>query len=299
MRSIFEADSRRLGYPRGVILPPPGWTARREENGLVFAPPRGSPPGAVHYAERLRPLRRVRELVDLAGFPAGYVPVEITKPMRLTTDEGEHAAVVLTRGALDGSSAEVNFAFVFLDDFYSRFMTVALGGTLMPLLEQLVLHDSHLLGHARRRRFVYTPPRGWQGVGDLFDTRFYPLDYPANPSRILVGAAVPAAPDLKGRLLAAMVGGIAKLADAELGPVTAVTTACGLEGQHYQLCARDHLHMHVVCLEDQTHLYLVRLDTREHDADANLDILRRLLATIEPIPRPRLSDHTPLAFWTD
>jgi hypothetical protein len=269
-----------------MIAAPPGWTAERDEQGLVLLPAQGPADRIIRYVERLRPVRRARELVRAAGVPRGFVTDEVGAPRRLTTREGEPAALVLVAGRLEGRATLLSFGFVFLDDYYARVTGAAAvdarGRELAATVEALVISDTHALGRLRRRRYVYAPPLGWQGTGDLFDARWYPPDYPRNAARILVAAATPWTAGLAEASLARLAGGRAALAGLADARAT-LATRRGLVGERLQLRLTPDLETHVALLRDAAMFYAVRLDTPAAGAAVNLELLHDLVESIEPL----------------
>jgi len=258
-----------------MITPPPGWAVERVEDGLLLAPPEGPQVALLHYRERLRPLRRAIDLVNAARVPTGLTADPPTAPRRLTTIEGEHAALV-TRAV--GPRGALIYGYVFLDDYYA----VLEGITFVPMLEvieQLIIGDVHLLGRQRRRRFVYAPPSSWQGSGGVFDARWYPLDYPRNPSRILVNPALPNTPGL--------VRAIVEKVLAEGARIERYTTRHGLAVEQHSTTDT-----HLFFATDDDFVYSVR-------ADHALDIARELVESIEPVPQPQRFGAEAVQFWAD
>lgn len=275
-----------------MIAPPVGWRVERAPVGWLVAAPAGPAHGIVHYVERRRPLARARVLAAHAPTPVGFVERERTAPRRLVTDEGEHAALVIRRGARAGDELELAHAYVFLDDSYASIDGVAPAGAgLAAIVEALAVGDVHLLGRARRRRAVYAPPPGWHGLADGLDTTWYGRGFPREPARVIVGAALPTTAGLEvARATLAM------LADAGADPrdeIARVGTARGLEGfaQTVRFDAAT-VDSQVYALADAAFLYRVRAD----DAAA---IGRAVVDSLEPIPAPRRADPLALRFWTE
>lgn len=260
-----------------MITPPAGWQHTRTDLGLILWQGRT----VIRYAERMRPLRRISELVKSLGRPEGFVHTSTTEIERATTHEGEQAAMLTLTGKIGEDVVELGYGFVLLDDSYACLTSIAYTdyAAVRELLRSLLVSDVQLLGHARRRRFVYEPPIGWQGAGGPHDARWYPNDYPANPSRIFVNPALPSSPDIERQILAKMVGGMAQLEAAQVVPVAPLFTR-SLVGRHYHLrLAGRRADSHLFFLHDDSHLYSVRADG---DPTPGL----ALVASIEPVPRP-------------
>src|SRR5215475_1699206 len=155
-----------------MITPPAGWVIERTEDGVLVCPPEGPQRAVVRYAERVRPIRRAIQLVREAAVPAGFTQTAIGAPRRLVTAEGEHAALVARAGTIGDRAVELVHAFVFLDDYYAALEGIAHASAgLAAIVEQLAVGDLHLLGRERRRRYVYMPPPGWQGTGNVLEAR--------------------------------------------------------------------------------------------------------------------------------
>ena len=260
-----------------MITPPQGWTIERTPDGMLIAPPEGPERALLRYAERRRPLRRAIDLAQLAPVPAGFVATHTPPPIRLTTIEGEHAALILQHGKLADAAATLVHGYVFLDDYYASLEGITFVD-MHATIEQLVVGDVHLLGRERRRRFVYTSPPGWQGVGGIFEARWFPLDFPANPATIFVNPALPVTPGLTRSILEKLGGSFTP---------EKFKSRRGLEGEHHQ--RGD---MHVFFLTDEEFLYSVRVD-------GALEIGRALVDSIEPVPRPVRPVVDELRFWVD
>jgi hypothetical protein len=272
-----------------MITPPTGWIVERTGDGFVLCPPDGPDRALLRYAERRRPIRRAMQLVDAAAVPPGFVAQATSRPRRLTTAEGEHAALVTRSGRIGDAAVVLVHGYVFLDDYYAALEGIvrADAPALLATVEQLLIADLHLLGRERRRRFIYTPPAGWQGTGTVFDARWYPLDYPANPARIFVNPALPAMPGLAATIVERMLAGAAVAA----APAVMFRSRGGLDGEHHHLRTRE-LDTHLFFLTDQHFFYSVR-------ADADVDAGRALVDTIEPVPHFQRPSAEAFHFWTE
>ncbi len=87
-----------------MIAIPVGWSSRRVGDEIVLDAPQGSAAASLRYRERLRPLRPARVLVRETAVPRGFVTTRVGAPIRLITDEGEHAALIEVDGTLGGPS---------------------------------------------------------------------------------------------------------------------------------------------------------------------------------------------------
>lgn len=274
-----------------MIGVPDGWTGHRTPDGLVLVPPGGSERGAIRYVERLRPIRRVVELVRAAELPANLEIATLGAPRRLVTNEGEHAAIITATSKLGAAELALTFGFVFLDDYYARVLGVASDPAAAEMIaatvESLVASDAHLLGYPRRRRFLYDPPAGWQGAGDLFDTTWYPLDYPAHTAKIRVCAAVPGRPGVMPSALRALLGRDDFMAFVA-APADDVTTASGLSGVEWHMRVPGGgalAEMRAVFVEDDKMLYALQLWSHAGASD-DYQVFRRVVDSLQPIPKP-------------
>ncbi len=267
-----------------MIAPPEGWHVRVHDDGLVLTAPDGPAGGVMHYVERVRPLARVREVIGSYPAPAGFVAGRREAIERLVTDEGEHAAMVVVPGAIDGAPAEQVFGCVFGDDYYARLVAVtsdpARFAAVRATVRALVRADYHVLGR-RRRRYAYAAPAGFQPVAGWFDTTWYPLDYPARATSIVVAAALPQQRGLREALVAAA-------AQRRPAGSTAAPEALGtpqrLAGRLYALAPHDGQRTWLALLEDEAYVYPLRLDSRADDAGLDLDVFGGVIASIEPVP---------------
>lgn len=165
-----------------------GWRAVRDVDRLTLVSVEGAERGHIVYRERVRPVLRLERLVARELGPL----VSRARCEAMVTQEGEHA--VLASVVEGDGRARHDVGLVFVDDFYA-----CIHGTCRApaeyerfhaLVRALVLRDSHGLV-ARRRRYLYTPPAGWQGLARGLETHWFPLDYPRNRSTISVAPAIP------------------------------------------------------------------------------------------------------------
>jgi hypothetical protein len=243
------------------------------------------------YAERVRPLRDVRAIlrdVELR-FPSPR-PRRVVAIEPQTTDEGEYA-VIARLADRTGSARTVGV--VYGDDFYALCVglpeTSASAATLEETVRKCVARDAHALG-LRRRRFVYVPPRGWQGnLTGQFHAAWYPLDFPRNRTCLLVDPATPAA---RGVALEAwMVESVKAAADGEVSDTSTreMSAPTGLHGMALQVMVTQRdgekiLYDYVV-LQDDRYLYPLLLQSPPDRRDANMEALRAVVSSVMPIPR--------------
>lgn len=137
----------------------PSWLLVPQADGVALVPPGGLRAGVVRIRELQRPLRAVAEILASANTP----PLEAGPIEPSTTSEGEYAVFQVQRGVLDGQRVVRYVGAVLGDDAYT--LVVALTSQEEALVEHVarecVARCSLGLGHARQRRFRYTPPPRW------------------------------------------------------------------------------------------------------------------------------------------
>ncbi|MCE9572192.1 MAG: hypothetical protein K8W52_03465 [Deltaproteobacteria bacterium] len=275
-----------------MIAPPEGWHARVHDDGLVLTAAEGPAAGVMYYAERVRPLATVRDVIAAYPAPPGFVLAHREPIERLLTDEGEHAAMVALVGTIDGAPVERVFGFVFGDDYYARLVAVTASpahfAAVRATVRALVRADYHVLGK-RRRRYAYATPAGFQPVAGWFDTTWYPLDYPARATSIVVAAALPQQRGLRDALVAAAEQRRPSASGALPEPLG---TPQRLAGRLYTLAPHEGLRTWLALLEDDAYIYPVRLDTRATETQPELEAFAAVIASIEPVPQPRATIDT-------
>ena len=273
----------------------PGWQKRCSGDAVLFVHPNGPAAAAVHYQERLRPLQRMCDLVELALARRPMFRVNQALPVeRVLTDEGEYAGLAVLRGQIEGRQAECHIGAVFGDDFQSLLQGVVTQPSLFPEfqanLRLLIAQDSLGLGR-RRRRFVYQPPPGWQGLPRGFATEWFPPEFPRDPSSITVFPANPAlqAPgDLIQQLAQAeqrsgQQVNITRLPNPDIAPslVAAQQRVQGHSDKHVPFFRQW------AALADVHYSYIVQLESLQADGLARHErTFLTLLRSIEPLPAP-------------
>jgi hypothetical protein len=268
-----------------VIVTPPRWTARPDTGGLVLVPPGGPSHGTIRYRERDRPLRPVRELL---AAPPGFLESRRGAIERLVTSEGEHAALVVCEGTVEGRPAERTSGFVFLDDSYASIVAETTApasfATFRDVARALTIGDVHVLG-ARRRRYRYTPPPGFQPLAGLFDTTWYPLDYPRRAISMTVAPALPQHAGLAGSLVEAVLGARPGAAVASPRPISG---RGGLTGQLVPIPGADGSATCLAILEDAAYAYPLRLDVGAAAQRDDIARFEALVLSVEPVPAARI-----------
>jgi hypothetical protein len=282
---------------------PPGWRATRVEDGLWLVPTVTPPFAEIRY--RLRhPLEPLPELMARKLTPPGFVVQSLTPPEALVTDEGEYASLIVVRGLLDGRPVQRDIGMVYGDDYYALLLGVVVEAArfaeMTELVRQLVRSDRQLLGTQRRRRFRYVPPAGWREQQWDFESTWIAPDLPS--LRLTVLPALPsqgAGRAAVAQLVATNLHGQFVVTRSD-GPEPAQSQH-GLSGQRWRLAGRldaQEMVRHIVILQDERYIYCARLETVD---ERGLDALAALVASIEPIPRPRVTrgDLEALKHWIE
>jgi hypothetical protein len=251
--------------------------------------------GFIRYSERRRPILRVRELVKGLELDPRFLITAVGAPERLVTDEGEYAALVTVDGLLLEAPVRRTMAYVFLDDCYSVIDGLALRAEEQERFAQqvrlLALHDAHLQGELRRRRFVYQAPRGWSGVASFLHAYWFPEDYPRDRSNLTVAPAIPVPRGSMGftEMLAQHAILRPGFAVDSVEEPTALANPNKLNGSAWEALGRfdgalGFRDVHI--LDDGRFAYAVVLESPRDRRDANLALLRAVTDSVEPIPHP-------------
>jgi hypothetical protein len=134
-----------------------GFVARPTASGYLLAPADAPGSGVIRYEARVRPLRRVSEMVA-PRLPPPFVETSRTPIVPFVTAEGEDGA----RLTVHGRGVQRDFAFVFGDDFAATLDASSITDGPRFTAAVATLADGVTLGMPlRRRRFRYQPPAGW------------------------------------------------------------------------------------------------------------------------------------------
>lgn len=290
---------------------PPSWSVMNTGTGLLLFPADQPRVGGIRYAERLGPLEPVRKLVAEFPKPVGFVPSQLGPIERFQTEEGEYAAYVVLSGHSGEVPTELSFAFVFGDDFYSRIVGAvrdpARFAQFRQAVRQIALSERLFLGQPRRRRYLFQPPPGWQGVNVGFEPSFLPPDYPNNPTSITVTPALPLQRSLQnsiGRNLLGLSEG-----DAPPAQLAREELPSGLRAEYWHRPTRQPaagssaagpaIGIYVALMDDGVYMYSLRLIDGSAASGAGLALLKKLAASVEPLPQPQKSESLDevAAFW--
>lgn len=267
-----------------MIATPSGWSRRHAGADLVFFPPEGPARGGIRYCERLTPLAPIRTLVEEHLRGSSFSVTHMSRVERLTTHEGEHAALVTVAGRVEGRPAQRDIGFVLLDGAYARTGAVSFRpddfAAFTALVRTLVRGDAHFAGE-RRRWFEHDCPEGWQARARGFHAEWYPIDFPREFAIIHVWPALPAT-----RV------GVGLTADGwrEMGrdPAVAIASDHGLSGALQSSIGEAdggrRTRRVLAVLEDTRYVYPLRLETTVLDDGAHMESFRRLIRSVRPVP---------------
>lgn len=286
-----------------MIPTPPGWMRLVRREYVHLRSPRTRPVGEIIVRERHGPPVSARALVDELLARGPFEATKIVAPQRLTTAEGEHAAVV----RLDGRIGQIAIRRA-LGVVYGEHLTaVADAMSAQPAhfdeLEVVLrdgLYQAHLGLGVRERRFVYARPAGWQGVAHALVAHFIPPDHPRNPAHVVVHPARPRGAPASALLAAMFEDQLGAIDELEILDEDTVEARGGLRGRRWTLRsgaggrARQH---RAVVFEDAHYAYPLHCDRGAPDADAVFDAV---CASVEPLraaapPRRRSATATRLA----
>ena len=219
------------------------------------------------YHERLRPEPSFRTIVgEVLARDEDFAVREVGEMARIVTGEGEYGAWVALAGEHLGAAARRFVGAAFLGEFATCLDVLAIAPAHSAAVERLSLELTRAqrfeLGQ-RPRRFFYQPPPTWQAVPSGLVASWYPLDFPANASTIVVPPASVIAGDPAIAIEDTFAGAAAGL-EIETRSRGEVTAASGVKGAHLRLTGRrdDRLqHREVVIYAVAPHAYRMRLET--------------------------------------
>jgi len=170
-----------------------GWELEQLVDAFSLTHPSGG--ARVFYRERGGRPKPVGVLVRmiLAGWP--HLTIKSTGPLeRLYTAEGEAAATLALECEDASHPVSIVLGFVITDELFTSIAGVcrrtALADEVARTVRELVRHEKLALG-ARRRRFEYRPPTGWQPSRQGLVTEWLPPGYPRHATSLVVHPATP------------------------------------------------------------------------------------------------------------
>jgi hypothetical protein len=228
-------------------------------------------------------------------------------PERLTTVEGEHAAIVglsATRRS-DGLPIDFMLGAIFTDDFYEQITAYSTDHAhvedFRASIRGFVLEQRLELGAARARRFEYRPPPGWQGRARALRAEWFPVDYPRHAARIFVSPAVPCQQPFSAiEEIVAQASEMRGIASHQSQPPTRVTTDHGLNGVLWRSSgvARSggahEVETIVAALLDYQYLYLLRLEAAPRSSEEDRALFLNVVQSVHPMAAPPVGQSNAL-----
>lgn len=283
-----------------------GWNVRYVADGLALTPPDGGTGGGIRIRERL-PLQTSAAVVASARTQmAGFERVDVSDVERFTTAEGEYAALWRMTGSRGALRFERTVGLVWGDVACTRID----GGTddaarfdeYRRAVRALCYYHALGLGERRRRRFVFAPPRGWQGYARGLIGLWIPPGYP-NDSRII--HVFPARPIGRRTLTTELNRHLHEIswtgfhADIVDEPVH-IDNDDGLTGVSQRVVgsfgAGSLRSVDVAVLHDGRYHYPARFDC---DDDGDRSVFAELMRSVEKLPIPEVEDRDALfSHWT-
>jgi hypothetical protein len=280
-------------------------------DGFILFPPQGRSVGAIRVQDRQRPIRTVRSLVDQAVKEGSALisDIEVGPLKRLVTMEGEFGAIITMGGKrrADGASVERTLGVVYAEDHYTRvdgIMQIAaeLEGFRTRVLG-VTRNLSLGLGALRRRRYIYRPPAGWQGLARTFRSDWIPRDYPRDNAMIQVFHAKPFSAGPQVAFERMIREDLAYGLEVEpYAPPQPLQNRHGLLGEMTMMAGRyaggPRLHFDLAVLADPRFLYILRLESGDTGLEDHRAVFRSMVDSVRPLPGPiELHDTKAQAHW--
>ncbi|MFN0249659.1 MAG: hypothetical protein ACKV2T_22440 [Kofleriaceae bacterium] len=279
-----------------MTFAPAGFSERLTPMGLVMT--RGDI--QLRFVARMRPLSHPHDV--LAGIDVTARRSEPRAVSPSCTSEGELA--LRTGDLVEGSIAR-ELAMIVGDDFAAVVIgvaPVAQANALAMLVDDLA-RDTRLGLGTRRRRYLYTPPPGWQRVSlDGMDVHFLAPGHPRSPGCLTVYAAIPGDSEIAtwwDKDAQLVVGG-ARFDQVPLFDEDLVIG--GLDGRRVRLAGCDaerDLVAELWCLVDRQYTYRLALVSDAVDCASRLDAMNEIVASIQPLAMrpPALHALAALEHW--
>lgn len=283
-----------------------GWTVRYLADGLVLTPPDSPGFGNIRLRER-QPLCTAVDVIEKTRVQmSGFDSLNVSPLERFTTYEGEYAALCTVVGQRGTRRFERSIGMVWGDFHYSRID----GGTDEPTrfgrfrqaVRDLTYFHALGLGELRRRRFVYTPPTGWQGYARGLVAHWYAPGFPNDDRMIRVFPAYAgsdnAARELDRQLHEMSWFGFRQETADE--PI-ALSSQDGLSGHLWRLVGRfggrSPRFLQLAILQDNRFYYTLRWES-QRDEEAQRQLFAEMARSVESLPRPVSSmDAETFAHW--
>jgi hypothetical protein len=274
-----------------VLQFPSAWIAHYGANILTAYPPDIG--ARFRFHERVTPQPSLAAIASRTLDSDSLFLVQSFGDMtRIVTHEGEYGAWVGLGGTREGSRARMLVGAVFLDEF----ATVLVGLALIPeYFDEVQNHfvemlrtQQHDYTH-RPRRFFYQPPPGWHGLPSGTTANWYPLDFPKNLTNIVVPPASRVEGDGTREIETA-------IAHCEVGLSIDATTRAeivsvgGVRGTLARVLGKragraEPIHRELAAFVTGGHLYRMRLETTNATRALEIqDIFRAVARSFRPLP---------------
>lgn len=276
-----------------MIVFPANWTQHFGEHLVTAYPPKGG--GRFRYFERLRPAFDFASIVEkLISEDAAFRVTTIGETSKIVTEEGEYGAWVKIEGLRDHAPAQRFIGVVFTEDFAAVLDTLVI---IPALFDEFARRSFEFLRSAsfglgkRRRLFLYSPPPDWQALPSGLTANFYPPDYPANRTNLVVLPATPTTQPLEEVIetrLAALSAGLS-VEDSSSETFHSATRHSGVylrlsgrpEGKN-ELVYRD-----ATLFVIDGYVYMMRLESMSLEGLMNMrELFRAVSASFRPLPQP-------------
>jgi len=285
-----------------------GWTRKFAADGLIFTPRGGVQQGAIRVRTRVRPLVSAAAMIELlrGQVPALYTNVAVAKPRRVTTIDGDYAAIVQLTASVHDRSFQRTLAMIIGEEHFDSIDAVSTVPEefeqTSQLVENLTSSYSLGLGERRRRRYYYRPPVGWAGLPRPRAALWLPPDFPANRASITVFDARPTtlAPSaVQDRALWEDIS--SSFQQEQRKPSFDMTNPNGVAGRCVIMNGRypggPREAIYDVALFDDAYVYFVRLESTEEHLEANRNALGIIVESVEPLPGARTASS--LIRWAE
>lgn len=275
-----------------------GWSRTFVADGLLFTHPNGARDGSIRIRSKVRPLVSTATMLELmrSQVPALYSNVNVEKPVRVSTNDGEYAFILQLTASEGERAFQRTLAMILGDDFFDTIDGVS---TIrrefddgLHLIEGLLYCYALGLGERRRRRYFYRLPEGWSGIERPHATMWIPPDFPRNKAGITVFDARPTAitpSSVQDRALWEDLP--ASFQQDERKPTFDMTNMHDLTGRVVILSGRypdgPRETIHNVAMFDERWVYFVRLECTDEHLEKNRLALGTIVESIEPLPAAR------------